>query len=145
MNPARSYQHPNQGDYSEIVRGNVANIELGGIVEGRISFAEDAGIPREFIILLSFRDKGARYIVENPGLQHDVQQICESLSVDLKAIKLLFGPYQALLVCQALDYPVVPELLRSIKALGDMDAEVLLVFSPDEYSQLLAKTHAAAR
>lgn len=91
----------------------------------------------EFLLLINDRKRGARAFQDKPDLQEIVARLCSSCGVEVKEIKLLFGSYHVFLSCEANDERSIAQLVRAWKAKEDVEIEVLLVFSRDEYLRLL--------
>ena len=99
----------------------------------------------EFVVLLDHETRGALVIEQDPALRQMAGEWCASSGVQLKQFKLLFGSYQAMMVCEAPTYQTISELARSAKALGDFRVNILLSFREEEYRSLLAATRPLKR
>jgi uncharacterized protein with GYD domain len=101
------------------------------------------GITLEFSILVKYRS-GARAFERTPDPYKVAEGLCRSCGVELKEVKLTFGSVHLMLFCEA------PEVQRISKLVGfwedreDVQIQVLMVLSRDEYLRLLSYTPSAA-
>lgn len=90
----------------------------------------------EFIVLLAHKKSGSFGVPQKPIDRELAIRWCSSCKVQLKDFKLLFGSYQAMLVCEAPRFPTMAQLARSA-GLTKYRAEILLSFSEKDYQRVL--------
>jgi uncharacterized protein with GYD domain len=90
----------------------------------------------EFLVLLAHRKTGPFGVSQKPIDRELALRWCASCKVELKDFKLLFGSYQAMLVCEAPRFPTMAQLVRSA-GLAKYRAEILLTFSEKDYQRIL--------
>lgn len=97
----------------------------------------------EFTLLVKYHG-GARAFLGMPDPRETAEALCRSCGVELKEIKLTFGPVHLLVFGESSGTQLIFELVRNWEKREDVAIQILIVHSRDEYLRLLSVFHASS-
>ena len=92
-----------------------------------------------YVVLLRFTVKGIKSIKEAPARIEAAKQLCRSQGAEVKAVYLVMGRYDTVVILEAPDDQTVAEFGLALGTQGNVQTETLRAFTEDEYRKIIAK------
>ena len=91
-----------------------------------------------YISLIRWTQKGIENVKESPTRLDTFKQACKAAGAEFKAIYLVTGQYDLVIVIDAPDDETVAKLTLASGSLGTIRTETLRAFTEEEYRKIIA-------
>jgi uncharacterized protein with GYD domain len=90
-----------------------------------------------YISLLRWTEQGVAKVKESPARQDAAKQAAQAMGIEVKAMYLVMGQYDQVVVAEAPDDETVAKLALALGAQGNIRTETMRAFTEEEARKII--------